>query len=100
LPHQQTAATKHLVPDGEAVAARARGILLVDSRCFGARGCGSHIARRKSRGACGSQPSRGAALLGEHEFDAIVADSEVRASNGAENLQDWLTANNPELAGG
>ncbi len=36
-------------------------------------------------------------LLGEHEFDAIVADSEVRASNGAENLQDWLTANNPEL---
>ena len=30
--------------------------------------------------------------------DLTPADSGVRASNGAENLQDWLSANNPELA--
>jgi DNA-binding NtrC family response regulator len=37
-------------------------------------------------------------LLGEQEFDAVVADAGVRAGAGAETLQDWLIANRPALA--
>jgi len=39
-------------------------------------------------------------LLGEQEFDAVVADAEVRAALGERALQEWLTANRPALAGG
>jgi DNA-binding NtrC family response regulator len=38
-------------------------------------------------------------LLGELEFDAVVADTEVRATAGSAGLQEWLTANRPALAG-
>ncbi len=97
LPHQRTAATEHLVPDGEAVAARGARILLVDHDVSVLEAVeailrdGNHEVR-----AAASLPEA-QRLLGEHEFDAVVADSQVRASNGAENLQDWLNANNPEL---
>jgi DNA-binding NtrC family response regulator len=38
-------------------------------------------------------------LLDEHEFDAIVADAEVRTSAGTESLRDWLIVNKPAMAG-
>ena len=97
LPHQQTAATQGVIPDGDAVAARGARILLVDHDVSVLEAVeailrdGNHDVR-----AAASLPEA-QRLLGEHEFDAVVADSEVRVSNGAENLQDWLAANNPEL---
>jgi len=38
-------------------------------------------------------------LLSKQEFDAVVADAEVRAAAGGEGLQEWLLANRPALAG-
>ncbi len=97
LPHQRTAATERSIPDGETVAVRGARILLVDHDVSVLEAVeailrdGNHEVR-----AAASLPEA-QRLLNEHEFDAVVADSEVRASNGLENLQDWLTANNPEL---
>ena len=99
LPYQRVAATDDAIPAGGAVAARGARILLVDDDVSVLEAVeailrdGNHAVRTAA-----SFPEA-QRLLGEEEFDAVVADAEVRAGAGAESLQDWLIANKPVLAG-
>jgi PAS domain S-box-containing protein len=98
LPHQRTAATEHAMPDGGAVGARSARILVVDHDVSVLEAVEAMLRDANHEVRAAASLPEAQRLLGEHEFDAVVADAEVRAANGAENLQDWLTANNPELA--
>jgi len=99
LPYQRVAAPGDAIPAGGAVAARGARILLIDQD-ESVREAVEAILRE------GNHAVRSAAnlpeaqrLLGEQEFDAVVADAEVRAAAGGESLQEWLTAHRPMLAG-
>jgi PAS domain S-box-containing protein len=99
LPHQSAAVPEEPIPSGGAVAARGARILLIEHD-GSVREAVEAILRE------GNHAVRSAAsfteaqrLLGEQEFDAVVADAEARAAAGGEGLQEWLTANKPALAG-
>jgi two-component system, NtrC family, sensor kinase len=98
LPHQRAAAAEDAVPDDGAVAARGARILLVDHDVSVLEAVEAILRDRNHEVRAAASLPEAQRLLGEHEFDAVVADTEVRATGGPENLQDWLTANNPELA--
>jgi PAS domain S-box-containing protein len=99
LPYQRVAAADDAIPAGGAVAARGGRILLIDDDVSVLEAVeailrdGNHAVRTAA-----SFPEA-QRLLGEEEFDAVVADAEVRAGAGVESLQDWLIANRPLLAG-
>ncbi|HEY4818556.1 MAG TPA: PAS domain S-box protein [Candidatus Acidoferrum sp.] len=98
LPYQRAAAPEDTVPDGGVVGARGGRILLIDHDVSVLEAVeailheGNHAVR-----AAASFPEA-ERLLGEQEFDAVVADAEVRVGAGAETLQDWLKVNRPALA--
>jgi two-component system NtrC family sensor kinase len=99
LPYQRAAAPEEAIPANGAVAARGGRILLVDHD-ESVREAVEAILRE------GNHAVRSAAsfpeaqrLLGEQEFDAVVADAGVRPAAGGESLQEWLTAHRPMLAG-
>jgi len=99
LPYQRAAAPEEAIPANGAVAARGGRILLVDHD-ESVREAVEAILRE------GNHAVRSAAsfpeaqrLLGEQEFDAVVADAGVRPAAGGEGLQEWLTAHRPMLAG-
>jgi two-component system NtrC family sensor kinase len=98
LPHQRAAARQDPLPDGGAVGTRGGRILLIDHDVSVLEAVeailreGNHAVR-----AAASFPEA-QRLLGEQEFDAVVADAEVRAGAGLETLHDWLMANRPALA--
>jgi PAS domain S-box-containing protein len=99
LPYQRAAAPVDAIPAGGAVAARGARILLIDQD-------ESVLEAVEAILRDGNHAVRSAAnfpeaqrLLGEQEFDAVVADAEVRAAAGGESLQEWLTAHRPVLAG-
>jgi two-component system NtrC family sensor kinase len=98
LPHQRTPATERLIPEGEAVAVRGARILLVDHDVSVLEAVEAILRDGNHEVRSAASLPEAQRLIGEHEFDVVVADSAVRASNGSGNLQDWLTANNPELA--
>jgi two-component system NtrC family sensor kinase len=98
LPHQRAAAAEDAMPDGGAVAARGARILLVDHDISVLEAVEAILRDRNHQVRTAASLPEAQRLLGEHEFDAVVADSEVRASNGAANLEEWITAKNPELA--
>ncbi len=99
LPYQRAAAPLDPIPAGGAVAARGGRILLIDHDESVLEAVeailreGNHAVRTAA-----SFPEA-QRLLGEQEFDAVVADAEVRAAAGGEGLQEWLVANRPALAG-
>ena len=99
LPYQRAAAPEDANPAGGAVAARGARILLIDQDESVLEAVeailreGNHAVRSA---ATFPEAQR---LLGEQEFDAVVADAEVRATAGGESLQEWLTAHRPMLAG-
>jgi two-component system NtrC family sensor kinase len=99
LPYQRVAALDDAIPAGGAVAAKGARILLIDDDVSVLEAVeailrdGNHAVRTA---ASFLEAKR---LLGVEEFDAVVADAEVRAGAGAESLQDWLIANKPALAG-
>jgi len=99
LPYQRAAAPEDAIPAGGTVVARGGRILLIDHD-ESVREAVEAILRE------GNHAVRSAAsfpearqLLGEQEFDAVVADAGVRGAAGGEGLQEWLTANRPVLAG-
>jgi len=98
LPYQRAAAPEDTLPDGGVVGARGGRILLIDHDVSVLEAVeailheGNHAVR-----AAASFPEA-ERLLGEQEFDAVVADAEVRVGAGAETLQDWLKVNRPALA--
>jgi PAS domain S-box-containing protein len=98
LPHHRAAAAEDVMPDGGAVAVRGARILLVDHDVSVLEAVEAILRDRNHQVRTAASLPEAQRLLGEHEFDAVVADSEVRASNGAANLQEWITAKNPELA--
>jgi len=99
LPYQRAAAPEDAIPAGGAVAARGGRILLIDNDESVLEAVeailreGNHAVRSAA-----SFPEA-QRLLREQEFDAVVADAEVRAAAGGEGLQEWLTTNRPALAG-
>jgi PAS domain S-box-containing protein len=99
LPYQRAAAPDDATPAGGMIAARGGRILLIDHDESVLEAVeailreGNHAVRT----AAGFPEAQ--RLLGEQEFDAVVADAEVRAGAGVESLQDWLIANRPALAG-
>jgi len=99
LPYQRAAAREDPIPAGEVVAARGGRILLIDhdesvlEAVEAILRDGNHAVRTAA-----SFPEA-QRLLGDAEFDAVVADAEVPAAAGEEGLHEWLTANRPELAG-
>jgi two-component system NtrC family sensor kinase len=99
LPYQHAAAPEEATPASGAGAARGARILLIDQdesvlEAVEAilRG-GNHAVRTAA-----SFPEA-QRLLGEQEFDAVVADAEVRADADGVGLQEWLTTHRPMLAG-
>jgi DNA-binding NtrC family response regulator len=98
LPYQPTTDSGEGVPAGGAITARGGRILLIDHDLSVLEAVeailreGNHAVRTAA-----SFPEA-QRLLTELEFDALVADAEVRDISGAEGLQDWLTVNRPALA--
>jgi two-component system NtrC family sensor kinase len=98
LPYQRASAPDETIPEGGAPAAPGGRILLVDHDSSVLEAVeailrdGNHAVRAVS-----SLPEA-QRLLAEQEFDAVVADAELPAGTGGENLQSWLTANRPSLA--
>ena len=99
LPYQRAVASDDAIPPDGLIAARGGRILLIDPDQSVLEAVeailreGNHAVRTAA-----SFPEA-QRLLGEQEFDAVVADAEVRAAVGAGGLQEWLTANRPALAG-
>ena len=98
LPYQPATATGDGIPANGAIAARGARILLIDHDLSVLEAVeailrdGNHTVRTAATFPDAQR------LLTETEFDAVIADAEVRAVAGAEGLQDWLMANRPVLA--
>ena len=99
LPYQRAIAPEDAIPPSGAVAARGGRILLIDNDESVLEAVeailreGNHVVRTA---ATFPEAQR---LLSKQEFDAVVADAEVRSVAGGEGLQEWLLANKPALAG-
>jgi PAS domain S-box-containing protein len=99
LPYQRAAAPEDAIPPSGAIAARGGRILLIDNDESVLEAVeailreGNHVVWTA---ATFPEAQR---LLSKQEFDAVVADAEVRAAAGGEGLQEWLLANRPALAG-
>lgn len=100
LPYQRTTKeTGEAVPAEESVAGRGARILLVENDESVLEAVGA-ILRDGSHAVWSALTlSEAQRLLAEQEFDAVVADSEVRADAGTESLRAWIAANKPALAG-
>jgi PAS domain S-box-containing protein len=98
LPYQKAADLQDVIPTNGASSARGARILLIDNDQSVREAVeailkdGNHTVRTA---ASFTEAQR---LLGQEEFDAVVADTEVPTPAGAESLQDWLTGNRPLLA--
>jgi PAS domain S-box-containing protein len=99
LPYQRAAAPEDAAPASAAVVARGGRILLIDhdKSVLEAVEAILREGNHAVRAAASFQEAQG--LLGEEEFDAVVADAEVRAAAGGEELQEWLAVNKPALVG-
>jgi len=99
LPYQRAIAPEDAISPSGAVAARGGRILLIDNDESVLEAVeailreGNHVVWTA---ATFPEAQR---LLIRQEFDAVVADAEVRAAAGGEGLQEWLQANRPTLAG-
>jgi two-component system NtrC family sensor kinase len=99
LPYQRAVVSDEAIPANGLLVAREGRILLIDHDESVLEAVeailreGNHAVRTAA-----SFPEA-QRLLGELEFDAVVADTEVRATAGSAGLQEWLTANRPALAG-
>jgi PAS domain S-box-containing protein len=99
LPYQRAIAPEDAIPPSGAAAARGGRILLIDNDESVLEAVeailreGNHVVRTA---ATFPEAQR---LLSNQEFDAVVADAEVRSAAGGEGLQEWLLANRPALAG-
>jgi len=99
LPYQRAIAPEDAIPPTGAAAARGGRILLIDNDESVLEAVeailreGNHVVWTA---ATFPEAQR---LLSKQEFDAVVADAEVRAAAGGEGLQEWLLANRPALAG-
>jgi DNA-binding NtrC family response regulator len=99
LPYQLGVELDDTVPAEELAAPRGGRILVIDhdesvlEAVAAILRDGNHAVRTAATVAQAQQ------LLLDQEFDALVADTSVRAGSGEENLGDWLAANQPGLAG-
>jgi two-component system NtrC family sensor kinase len=98
LPYQRAPAPQDAVPDGGVVGARGARILLIDYDVSVLEAVEAILREGNHAVWAAASFPEAQRLLGEQEFDVVVADAEVRASGGTENLQDWLLANRPALA--
>jgi PAS domain S-box-containing protein len=98
LPYQRPATSDDTVPDGGAVTARGGRILIIDNDVSVLEAVEAILLNKNHVVRVAASFSEAQRLINENEFDAVVADAEVRGVNGMESLQDWLTANSPELA--
>ncbi len=98
LPYQRATAPDDAIPEAGMSATPGGRILLIDGDISVLEAVeailrdGNHAVR-----AAASLPEA-QRLLAEQEFDAVVADAEVRPGVGGESLQSWLAANRPALA--
>ncbi len=99
LPYQRAAAPVDAIPAGGAVAARGARILLIDQDESVLEAVEAILREGNHAVRSAANFPEAQRLLGEQEFDAVVADAEVRAAAGGESLQEWLTAHRPMLAG-
>jgi len=87
LPYQRAAALEDEIPAGAVVAARGGRILLIDHDESVLEAVEAILREGITR--CGLPKLSGStAASGEQEFDAVVADAEVRAAAGGEGLQE------------
>jgi len=99
LPYQRAAAPEDAIPSSGAIAARGGRILLIDHDESVLEAVEAILREGNYAVWTAASFPEAQRLLGEQEFDAVVADAEVRAAAGGEGLQEWLTANRPALAG-
>jgi PAS domain S-box-containing protein len=99
LPYQRAAAPVDAIPAGGAVAARGARILLIDQDESVLEAVEAILREGNHAVRSAANFPEAQRLLGEQEFDAVVADAEVRAAAGGESLQEWLTTHRPVLAG-
>jgi two-component system NtrC family sensor kinase len=99
LPHHRTVSIDQAIPENGATAGAGGRILLIDHDQSVLEAVeailrdGNHTVRTA---ASFLEAHR---LLGEQEFDAVIADVEIRPAAGSHNFKDWLTVSNPALAG-
>jgi two-component system NtrC family sensor kinase len=98
LPYQPAIATGDGVPAGGAIAARGGRILLIDHDLSVLEAVEAILREGNHAVRTAASFLEAQRLLGEMEFDAVVADVEVRAVGGADGLKDWLMMNRPALA--
>jgi two-component system NtrC family sensor kinase len=99
LPYQRAAAPVDALPAGGAVAVRGARILLIDQDESVLEAVEAILREGNHAVRSAANLPEAQRLLGEQEFDAVVADAEVRAAAGGESLQEWLTVHRPMLAG-
>jgi two-component system NtrC family sensor kinase len=99
LPHQRATSIDQVIPESGAAAGAGGRILLIDHDQSVLEAVeailrdGNHTVRTA---ASFLEAHR---LLGDQEFDAVIADVEIRPGTGSHNFKDWLIVNNPTLAG-
>jgi PAS domain S-box-containing protein len=99
LPHQRATSIDQAIPESGAAAGAGGRILLIDHDQSVLEAVeailrdGNHTVRTA---ASFLEAHR---LLGDQEFDAVIADVEIRPGTGSHNFKDWLIVNNPTLAG-
>jgi PAS domain S-box-containing protein len=98
LPYQRAAAPRDATPAGGLVAFRGGRILLIDHDESVLEAVEAILRQGNYAVRTAANFPDAQRLLREEEFDAVVADAEVRAGAGAESLRDWLDANRPALA--
>jgi len=98
LPYQRAAASHEAVPAGGLVAFRGGRILLVDHDESVLEAVEAILREGNYEVRTAANFPEAQRLLREEEFDAVVADAEVRAGGRTASLRDWLDANRPALA--
>jgi two-component system NtrC family sensor kinase len=98
LPYQPAITTGDGVPAGGPMAARGGRILLIDHDLSVLEAVEAILREGNHAVRTAASFLEAQRLLGEMEFDAVVADVEVRAVGGADGLKDWLMMNRPALA--
>ena len=98
LPYQRAAEIADSIPRG-APAVRGARILLVDTDPSVREAVAAILLEGNHAVRAAADLAEAQRLLAEQEFDAIVADTEVRGAAGTEDLHDWLARNRPALAG-
>ena len=99
LPYQRAIAPEDAIPPTGATAARGGRILLIDNDESVLEAVEAILREGNHAVWTAATFPEAQRLLSKQEFDAVVADAEVRAAAGGEGLQEWLLANRPALAG-